>query len=343
MKDNAAAIKRIVAGCTVLLLLSGCSLLPLEEAALKPPLVQPVKENFEMVEVKVGNITKQLVAQATFASSHTEQFYFKESGSRLLVLKVGLGDEVKPGDVMAELEKGDLESKIRIQRLNVEKAQIALEQTKQAQLGDHAAIRMKMIDVEMAQIQLANLQEQLSKTKLIATTEGVVTYVDSTKPGELISAYKTMVTVADPKQVQLVYVAGSSGDLMGLQVGMPVKVKLKSGETMGKLLQTPSSAPLVLDNPAQAEKNTKTLIIGVDNPGEAQIGASAEISIVTEQSENTLVIPRAGLRSYLGRDYVQVLEGESRKEVNVEKGIMNATDVEIRKGLKEGQQVILNN
>ncbi|UUZ85167.1 hypothetical protein LJK88_17265 [Paenibacillus sp. P26] len=73
------------------------------------------------------------------------------------------------------------------------------------------------------------------------------------------------------------------------------------------------------------------------------IGTQADIAIVTEHRENVLVIPRAGLRNYMGRDYVQVLEGESRKEVDVEKGIVSATEVEIRKGLSEKQQIILAN
>jgi hypothetical protein len=56
-----------------------------------------------------------------------------------------------------------------------------------------------------------------------------------------------------------------------------------------------------------------------------------------------LIIPRSGLRTYLGRDYVQTLDGDSRKEVDVEKGIVSSTEVEIRKGLKEGQTIILGN
>lgn len=67
------------------------------------------------------------------------------------------------------------------------------------------------------------------------------------------------------------------------------------------------------------------------------------MTIVVEQRENVIVIPRKGLRTYLGRDYVQVLNGESRKEVDVEKGLVTPTEVEIRTGLKEGQNVILEN
>jgi hypothetical protein len=45
----------------------------------------------------------------------------------------------------------------------------------------------------------------------------------------------------------------------------------------------------------------------------------------------------------MNRYYVQVADGDRRKEVDVEVGLMTATDVEIVKGVEEGQQVILNN
>lgn len=78
-------------------------------------------------------------------------------------------------------------------------------------------------------------------------------------------------------------------------------------------------------------------------PPEVVIGNQADITIVTQKRDQVMVIPRAGLRNYMGRDFVQVLDGESRKEIDVEKGIVAATEVEIRKGLSEGQQIILNN
>ncbi|MNP32334.1 hypothetical protein D3C76_1255080 [compost metagenome] len=55
------------------------------------------------------------------------------------------------------------------------------------------------------------------------------------------------------------------------------------------------------------------------------------------------MIPRGALRSYGGRNYVQILDGQSRKEVDVEQGIVTQTDVEIRQGLKEGQKIIISN
>jgi hypothetical protein len=72
-------------------------------------------------------------------------------------------------------------------------------------------------------------------------------------------------------------------------------------------------------------------------------GSQGELSIVTDRAENVLIIPRVGLRSYQGRSYVRILDGDVRREVDVVKGIETATEVEIRRGLEEGQKIILNN
>ncbi|MDF2668039.1 MAG: transporter [Paenibacillus sp.] len=326
------------------LCISACSLRPMEEEALKPPLIKPVKENFEVYEVKRGTLTKLVTGSASVVPSKMENLFFKESGARLQSMNVSLGAEIKVGDVVAQLETGDLDSRIRLQQLNLEKAKIALDQVKQDQLGNISAVRLKMIDVEAAQIQLDLLLQQLQRTKLVSGIAGIVTYLDPIKSGETVTSFKSIITVSDPNQVQLLYENGNSSELTGVNVGMDVKVKISSDkEVVGTMLQTPATAPFT-DNKAQADKNAKTFIIGIDNLQQlAKIGSSLPIVIETERSENVLVIPRVGLRSYLGRDYVQILDGESRKEIDVEKGLQTGTEVEIRKGLKEGQKVIISN
>ena len=77
-------------------------------------------------------------------------------------------------------------------------------------------------------------------------------------------------------------------------------------------------------------------------PQDAEIGSSVNVEIVTQQKDDTLIIPRSGLRSYLGRTFVRVLEEEKRiREIDVEQGLVTPTTVEILKGLEEGQEVIL--
>ncbi|UUZ94668.1 efflux RND transporter periplasmic adaptor subunit [Paenibacillus sp. P25] len=141
-------------------LLTGRALLPKEEEALKPPLVKPVKENFEVYEVKRGSITKQVSGVGTLASDRLQYLYFSESGGRLASLNVSLGSEVKAGDVIAEIDTGDLASRIRQQEIALEKAQIVLEQTKDEKRGDAMAIRLKVLDVEKERIALEQLRQQ---------------------------------------------------------------------------------------------------------------------------------------------------------------------------------------
>jgi hypothetical protein len=55
-----------------------------------------------------------------------------------------------------------------------------------------------------------------------------------------------------------------------------------------------------------------------------------------------LIIPRGALRNYQGRDFVLVVDGETRREVDVQRGLATQTEVEIVKGLNEGQQIVVN-
>jgi multidrug efflux pump subunit AcrA (membrane-fusion protein) len=324
-------------------MLTGCSLLPVEEEALQPPLIQPVKETLNVVDAKRSPIAKQITGVATFASDKTNYLYYKTSAGKLIAINVKLGDYVKAGEIVASTETSELQTKLRVQEIAIEKAKISLMQEVADKGQEDPSVKLKMLDMESAQIQLKSLQDQLENSRLVAESDGIVTFVDPIKPGEEVAAYKQMVTLSDPTQMKLIYTASSQNDLAGVEVNMEVAVKIKDKAYTGRVVQTPlSAAPS--DNKAVQDKNNKSLVIDVkDLPSEVTIGSQADITVVTEKRDNVVVIPRAGLRSYMGRDYVQVLEGESRKEIDVEKGIVAATEVEIRKGVTEGQKIILSN
>lgn len=126
-----------------------------------------------------------------------------------------------------------------------EKAQIASVQSRQADPNQTLALRLKDIDIEAAQLQLTSLQAQLDKTRLVAATSGVVTFVTDAQQGSVVDAYNTLVVLSDPEHLELSYEATDIGTLTGIEVGMNVEVKLaKSGSTVqGKVLRTPSSSP----------------------------------------------------------------------------------------------------
>lgn len=330
---------------TVLVLLAlpgiaGCSLMSAEQE-LQPPLVQPVQQEFDMEEAVIGNIQTFLKGTATFVSGHVEALSFKDGGL-LKGIPVELGQKVKAGELLIELETGDLELQQRLQRLNVERAQLLYKQDK-ASGANATDLRLRQIDLEREEISLDNMENKLAKARLYSPIEGTVTYIQDLKTGEYINAYQPVITVSDPSSLQLTYVAGDGKELLPVEIGMPVSLKYKGKDYSGKVLQSPSSAPVSGDQET-LNRNAVTLVVDMENKPEGiNVGDVAELTVELQKRNNVLILPRAAIRSYMGRYYVQVLDGERRKELDIEVGLMTPTEVEVVKGLKDGQKVILNN
>jgi hypothetical protein len=229
-----------------------------------------------------------------------------------------------------------------VQKRVLEKATIAYQQSELTKPNDTITLHLQKIDLELARNELNHLNDLLIKTKLIATIDGEVTFVSELKEGDYMTAYETVVSISDPKQVQLVSEFPNPGDLENVKVGMKVDVIADGTNYSGHILQAPSSVPLTADRKQQPVNQT-SLVIGVDGlPEGILIGNNADIVITLVKKENALIIPGKTLSTFLGRNYVHILVGEIRKEIDVETGISNGTDLEITKGLKEGQKVIFN-
>jgi RND family efflux transporter MFP subunit len=325
----------------LLSVISGCTLMPKEEKALKPPLAKPVKQHYEFDLVKRGTITKELKNSATFVSSKKQELFFKSSGGRLKGILVKQGDVVKKGDVVAQLDPVEYENQVFKQKRMLEKLTISYQQNEQLNPNDAVSLYLKKIEIESAKNELSRLNDALAKTKLISTIDGEITFVSDLKEGDYMVAYATVVSISNPKQLQLLSQFTDPGLLTGVNVGMKVDVTYDSGSYKGHILQAPSSLPLIISK-EQKEKNASSLIISVDGLPEGDyLGKVADIVIIMEQKNNTLIIPEKAVTNFLGRNFVHVLDGEIRREVDVEIGITATKQVEIIKGLKEGEKVII--
>lgn len=321
--------------------LSGCGLIPKEEGTLVPPLVKPKKQEYELYSVKKGSIEKSLKGLATFQPGKEQSLFFKESGARLKVIHVKAGDYVRKGDVLMESDTGDLSSRIKHVEFSLQKIIL---QTKKLQEDMAVDVTMSDYDLQVAKIEvqdtqltLNDLKELYNRAKITSPFNGTVVYIDEIKEGDVIEAFKTVIQVADPKELQLVYAFTDVNRANEAKLGMKVNLKIGGKDYKGDIIMCPSSQPLDA-NP----KLKNTLIIKVDKLSTGvKIGDFADFTIIIEKKENVLILPARGLRTYTIREYVEVFENGSKKELDIETGIRTATEVEIISGLKEGQQVIL--
>jgi multidrug efflux pump subunit AcrA (membrane-fusion protein) len=74
---------------------------------------------------------------------------------------------------------------------------------------------------------------------------------------------------------------------------------------------------------------------------EFRAGATlAKVRIVLERKESTLLLPPEAVRSFEGRRFVVVREGDRERRVTVRVGIATEEAIEILEGLNEGDLVV---
>lgn len=320
--------------------LTGCSLLPAEEEALKPPLIKPAQENYRTVMVEKGTITQDIKGAGSLESTQSEIAQFTGQGGRIAKMMVTSGSKVKKGDVLVQLNVDGLDIQLKEQQLSVARAKLSLKQAKLS--GDSDAIDIAKLQMEIEVLKLERLMTTFNSKQLVAGMNGQVTFVEELEEGDFVEAYQTLVIISDPAKLRVALRVETGSEISSVDVGFPALVTFGNQELQGKVVQTPSSAPSTLNEQLQ-ERYSKTLFIEVPKvPGDASIGAFADVKIILQQRDGILKIPRSGIRSFLGRTFVRTLEdGNKIREIDVETGIKGSTEIEITKGLEEGAVVVL--
>lgn len=342
--QEGSLLKSMIIVSSLMLFLCGCSILPKEEVIDRPPLVKPVKESFATANVKMGSISKQFTGNGVLISKVQQQLFFKRSGGVLKSVNVKIGDTVKKGQILFMLDSDELENEIYAQKAALEQAVILQQQAGSTDASDAVNLQIRQLDVALAQNQLDQLEKELAEHTLISPIDGVVTFLASVQPSETISTFIPLITISDPTQLQLTAHVDDPDkllDLNAVEVGDKAKVIIAGNDYTGEVAQTPNSVAFTTDK-VQQSMNSKTLLIRVDNlPASATLGTMASYAVTLAQKQNVLIIPRTALSSNKSQDFVRVVNGDSRIEVNVETGIVGSIDVEISKGLKLGQQVVI--
>ncbi len=320
----------LLAVCS-LLSLTRCFMLPKEEELLQPPLITPPEITYDEIEVIRGDIISRLEVTAYFLSTEEKNLYFTYSGGRFKSFYCALGDTVSKGDILAELETGNLKNQIEQNKLLLEKARIAYEINKLN--AAKYELRLSEIDVKLAQLKLEALQETAANAVLAAPISGVIAYKALIQEGDYIDAYKTVIKIADPAKLALIY---SRDRRYEFKTGMNVDVKIDQETYKGEVIMTPSDVP-----PDADPEMKKMVVFKVGNlPGEISRGDNARVYAILSQKKDVLIIPSNAVYFYATSTYVNILDDGIKKERPVEVGIITNTEAEIIKGLKEGDKVI---
>lgn len=318
------------------LLTTGCQFLPREEEPLAPPLMQPATIEYRTKPVERGDLIEQVRMSGAFVPETQQALSFEKQGGRLKAIHVRMGEMVEADQLLMELDSEQLETQIAMTQLDVERAQLNLQQVKNSG-GDRYAVRRAEIDLEQQTMRLQDMEKQMEATRIYAPFAGQVTYLSSVLIGEYVNAYQLMIKIADLSRLVVVT---TSDDANSLPIGAMVDVEYDKKIIQAEVIANPSS---LYNDPDENMRKAAIMHLPDDTiPDGVKAGVSVRITYVLQRRDDVLVVPRSYINLMSGRRYVNVLENDIRVEKDVEIGLTTDTEAEIIKGLAEGDLVIIN-
>ena len=326
-------IVRIIAAVVAAMSLSGCYFFPAEEELLEPPTVPIEEVAYSTYTAKVKDIANQTVASGYITSKVENECSFPESGGTLKKVYVTVGQFVEEGELLAELDTGNLEYLYEQQKLITEKARLTY-------LASGTST--SKLDYEMEQNTLVEYERQMNISRLYAGMSGQVCFIQDMKPGDKVTAYKTIVKIVDPTQLFVKY---TSSTLRAFPLNADVTITVDGMDYAGYVSKTPSDMVEGLyDEHPTIASDTESIYCEFKGsvPSYLTVGKLADILAIYEIHEDAVVISKNLIKEDEDRTYVTILdENDNKKEVNVTVGITNATEAEILTGLKEGDRVVV--
>lgn len=324
----------------LMLTTAGCGLLPKEEEEPAPVLAAPpVKTEKATYTVKRGSIEEKVSLRAIWTPVYAEDLFYK-NGGRVKAVYVKSGDKVEPGQLLAELFADDAEFQLAKAEIQLEKVKLALADAQyKNQFNSSPAvdseIRRLELDLKSAQMDVERYQRLLSETRLVAPFAGIISAVNM-KVGENIAPYAVIARIEDPSELWI-EADVSDSELVKLAVGQPVRLEFADARdvTEGTLVELPDP----LARATQAGPVSKKIKVRPNKPSEqAKMSMVGKVHVILQKKDDVLLLDKAAIRSFGGRNYVQ--KKEPRRDVDVTIGIEGETMSEIVKGLEEGDVVI---
>jgi HlyD family secretion protein len=218
-----------------------------------------------------------------------------------------------------------------------------------AQIGvDTAKLKQARAQVQQSQASLKQLEEQLSYTTIVAPMDGVILSRD-VEIGDAVSSIlvlgSTATLVMTEGDINQVYVQGKvdEADIAHVYMGQPARIKVESFRDRVFNGKVTKIAPLGVE---KDNVTTFEVRVSIDNPGgELKANMTANAEIMLDEHKGVLTVPENAV-SYDAQknSFVQVPDKNQKEgmhKVSVTVGLSNGSVTEILKGLKEGDQVVL--
>jgi RND family efflux transporter MFP subunit len=323
------------------------------------------------VSVVLATVENKSLSPALFGIGTIEARYTYKIGptvaGRVKRLDVHVGDRVKAGQVLGEMDPVDLDEHIRAQDATLKQADAQLnealvrrdyaqtqalryEQLLQARSTSEEVVATKQHDLLVAKAGLTAAREELSRVRaerealaaqrnnlyLIAPVDGLVVSRDA-EPGTTVVAGQAVVELIDPNTLW-VNVRFDQIRAQGLAPGLSAQIALRSqaGEQKaGRVLRVEPLADAVTE-----ETLAKVVFDQIPDPL-PPVGELVEVTVTLPTLGATPIVPNAAIHNIDGRLGVWQVTHDDLHFTPVSLGIADLEGrVQIQEGLKAGDRIV---
>lgn len=201
-------------------------------------------------------------------------------------------------------------------------------------------------NIQANQQLIKNLKQQIEDRRLYSTIEGEVLSVHKLE-GEVARANDTIITLINPQQLQLVADTNQALNerltaLQRLQLGQSVQISFQRSPDQvvtGTISRLPQQQLLP---GSELVEGSSDLIMSFPNENDVyRSGDTAEVRIDLGSKQNTLWLPREAVSFSPDRAVVFILRDGRPVPIDISVGIVTQSQVEILRGLQEGDKVII--
>ncbi len=288
----------------------------------------------ETAVVQRGDLIMSVEASGSLAPRVEVSLAFT-AGGRVVEVLVAKGQSVEAGQPLLRLDTQVLEWQVEQARLSLTLAELDLSEARDKYAEGDEPVESAKVRVEKARLSLEETEWKLEQATLTAPISGTVTalLVDS---GEIVNNGQTVIVVSDVNTFQA-DINLDETDVARIAIGGTVTITIDAfpgAELSGKVIDIAPSARIqsgVVLYPVTVRLDATDLPL--------RPGMTANVTIIVEKRENTLIVPFRAVETEGGQAFVTLQTDSGSQRVPVTLGLITDTQIEILSGVSEGDLV----
>lgn len=335
----------IITATVALTMFSACAyFLPTEVKNIAPELIDSKKVIMPSVEIRKGDIFLMYDLGATFIPEPTLLYTGEiDVTGRVSNIYYSLGEEVKEGSLVLELNTDVIKDKILVQEINVKKIRLSYEQNQvfyETGKIDRYTLELSALTLESAENYLSDLKIELDLHYIYAPADGVIVYlnfdVGDSAFGEAFGVSKIENGIFEVLIPSTAEFSDAELAILDIEIGDTTMIIYEGYEYEIELIRDYSSYHVEFGfDPSYNHIQFKSSQI----PPEIGFNKKATVRNITEQALDAVVIPINAVYSAESNPYTYVILGDEIERRTLEIGMNDGVFYEVVSGLEEGELI----